>query len=66
MDSLELKLPKYMVFCVIIACLEAFSNGYSTGATNVPGTVTHACEYGDAKVHSGGLPDCLPMNTALW
>lgn len=66
MDSLDLKLPKYMVFCVLTACLEAFSNGYATGATNVPGSVTHDCEYGSAHVHSKGLPDCLPMDTALW
>lgn len=50
----------------MIACLEAFSQGYLSGATNVPGTVTHECANGMAHVASGGLPDCLPMNTALW
>ncbi|KAF1796544.1 general substrate transporter [Mucor lusitanicus] len=66
MDSLESRFPKYMVYCVMIACLEAFSQGYLSGATNVPGTVTHECANGMAHVASGGLPDCLPMNTALW
>lgn len=66
MDSRDLKFPKYMVFCVLVAALEAFSNGYATGATNVPGEVTHACETGSAHVYTKGLPDCLPMDTALW
>ncbi|GAN01292.1 hypothetical protein MAM1_0006c00725 [Mucor ambiguus] len=66
MDSLESRFPKYMVYCVLIACLEPFSQGYLSGATNVPGTITHECPNGMAHVASGGLPDCLPMNTALW
>ncbi|KAL7315153.1 Bifunctional purine biosynthesis protein PurH [Mucor circinelloides] len=66
MDSLETRFPKYMVYCVMIACLEAFAQGYLSGATNVPGTITHECANGMAHVASGGLPDCLPMNTALW
>ncbi|GAA5795937.1 hypothetical protein HPULCUR_001302 [Helicostylum pulchrum] len=66
MDSLEAKFPKYMVYCVFIACIEAFCNGWVIGSPNVPGTVTHICENGLNRVTSKGLPDCLPMNTALW
>ncbi|KAI7867316.1 general substrate transporter [Mucor mucedo] len=66
MNSLESKFPKYMVYCVFIACLEAFCNGWVIGSANVPGTVTHICENGMNQVASKGLPDCLPMNTALW
>ena len=66
MDSVDSKFPKYMVYCVMIACLEPFSQGYLSGATNVPGTITHECPNGMDHVASGGLPDCLPMNTALW
>ncbi|KAI8879650.1 general substrate transporter [Backusella circina FSU 941] len=66
MNSLEAKFPKYMVYCVLIACLEAFCNGWVIGSPNVPGTVTHICENGMKHVSSKGLPDCLPMNTALW
>ncbi|KAI9487065.1 MAG: major facilitator superfamily domain-containing protein [Benjaminiella poitrasii] len=66
MDSKELRMPKYMVYCVLMACLEAFSNGWVIGSSNVPGTVTHACETGMAHLSNKALPDCLPMNTALW
>ncbi|KAI8988010.1 major facilitator superfamily domain-containing protein [Mycotypha africana] len=55
-----------MVYCVLIACLEPFANGWVSGSSNVPGTVTHVCEHGMAHVASKGLPDCLPMTTALW
>jgi len=49
-----------------MACIEAFSNGWVIGSANVPGLVTHECERGMDKVAAKGLPDCLPMNTALW
>jgi hypothetical protein len=49
-----------------MACVEAFCNGWVIGSSNVPGTVTHICENGMAHVAAKGLPDCLPMNTALW
>lgn len=66
MDSRDLNLPKYMVYCGLIAGIGAFSNGWTIGSSNVPGEVTHACENGAARVHSSAFPDCLPMNTALW
>jgi MFS family permease len=66
MDSRDLNLPKYMVYCGLIAGIGAFSNGWTIGSSNVPGEVTHACENGAARVHSPAFPDCLPMNTALW
>ncbi|KAL7317289.1 Bifunctional purine biosynthesis protein PurH [Mucor circinelloides] len=66
MDSTELKMPGYMVYCVIISCLGSFSNGWVIGSANVPGEVTHACENGAAHVASKAFPDCLPMNNALW
>ncbi|KAI9473624.1 MAG: major facilitator superfamily domain-containing protein [Benjaminiella poitrasii] len=66
MESLDLKMPKYMVYCVVVACLGSFSNGWVIGSANVPGEVTHACENGSAHVSSGAFPDCLPMATGLW
>jgi MFS family permease len=66
MDSIDLKMPGYMVYCVIISCLGSFSNGWVIGSANVPGEVTHACENGSAHVASSAFPDCLPMNTSLW
>jgi MFS family permease len=66
MDSVDLQLPGYMVYCVIIACLGSFSNGWVIGSANVPGEVTHACKNGAAHVASKAFPDCLPMNNALW
>ncbi|KAI8991765.1 major facilitator superfamily domain-containing protein [Mycotypha africana] len=66
MDSLDLKLPGYMVYCVIISCLGSFSNGWVIGSPNVPGDITHNCPNGAAKVASSAFPDCLPMNTGLW
>ncbi|KAI8887815.1 general substrate transporter [Backusella circina FSU 941] len=66
MDSLELKLPGYMVYCVIISSLGSFSNGWVIGSANVPGEVTHACKNGLAHIATESYPDCLPMNSALW
>jgi MFS family permease len=66
MDSLDLKMPGYMVYCVVVSCLGSFSNGWVIGSANVPGTVTHACENGDSHVANSAFPDCLPMNDALW
>ncbi|KAL7315152.1 Bifunctional purine biosynthesis protein PurH [Mucor circinelloides] len=66
MDSKDVVFPKYMVYCVVMACVEAFCNGWVIGSSNVPGTVTHICDNGMAHVAAKGLPDCLPMNTALW
>ncbi|KAI8639258.1 major facilitator superfamily domain-containing protein [Parasitella parasitica] len=66
MNSLDMKLPKYMVYCVTIACLGSFSNGWVIGSANVPGAVTHACANGAAHVANSAFPDCLPMNDALW
>ncbi|KAG1460125.1 hypothetical protein G6F56_006020 [Rhizopus delemar] len=66
MDSRELFMPKYMLYCGVIAAIGAFSNGWTIGSTNVPGTVTHACDNGSAHVQSAAFPDCLPMSTSLW
>jgi MFS family permease len=66
MDSLDLKLPGYMVYCVVISCLGSFSNGWVIGSANVPGEATHNCANGSAHVASSAFPDCLPMDTSLW
>lgn len=65
-SSFELKLPKYMVFCVVISSLGFFCNGWVIGSANLPGKVTHACENGLSHTYSSIFPDCLPMNNALW
>ncbi|KAI8887095.1 general substrate transporter [Backusella circina FSU 941] len=66
MDSLDLRLPGYMVYCVAISCLGSFSSGWVIGSANVPGEATHNCANGSAHVTSSVFPDCLPMNTSLW
>ncbi|KAI8069805.1 major facilitator superfamily domain-containing protein [Gilbertella persicaria] len=66
MDSRDLNLPFYMVYCGVIAGIGAFSNGWTIGSTNVPGDITHNCPTGDAHVKNPAFPDCLPMSTGLW
>ncbi|KAG1456829.1 hypothetical protein G6F56_006744 [Rhizopus delemar] len=66
MDSRDLFMPKYMVYCGIISAIGAFSNGWTIGSTNVPATVTHACDNGSAHINNPAFPDCLPMDTTLW
>jgi MFS family permease len=66
MDSLDSKLPGYMVYCVVIACLGSFSNGWVIGSANVPGEATHNCANGSAHVADSAFPDCIPMDTSLW
>ncbi|KAI9362404.1 major facilitator superfamily domain-containing protein [Pilaira anomala] len=66
MDSHTIKYPKYMVYCVFVACLGSFSNGWVIGSPNVPGEVTHNCPNGNARIYNNVFPDCLPMDTALW
>ncbi|KAI8075365.1 major facilitator superfamily domain-containing protein [Gilbertella persicaria] len=61
-----MKLPGYLVYCVVISCLGSFSNGWVIGSANVPGQVTHACENGASHIANSAFPDCLPMNDALW
>ncbi|OAD05516.1 hypothetical protein MUCCIDRAFT_141371 [Mucor lusitanicus CBS 277.49] len=65
-DSLDLKMPSYMVYCVVVACLGSFSNGWVIGSANIPGEVTHNCEYSASHIASRSFPDCLPMSTSLW
>lgn len=66
MDSLEAKFPKYMIYCVFVACLGSFSNGWVIGSPNVPGEITHNCPNGNARIFDKSFPDCLPMDNALW
>ncbi|KAF7731831.1 hypothetical protein EC973_008346 [Apophysomyces ossiformis] len=66
MDSVELKTPGYMLYCVLIACLGSFSNGWVIGSPNVPGEITHNCPTGNAHLANPKFPDCLPMDNALW
>jgi hypothetical protein len=66
MNSLDMKMPGYMVYCVTIACLGSFSNGWVIGSANVPGAITHSCPNGSDHVANPSFPDCLPMNDALW
>ncbi|KAG2212454.1 hypothetical protein INT46_007991 [Mucor plumbeus] len=65
-DSLDLKMPGYMVYCVVIACLGSFSNGWVIGSANIPGEVTHNCVNDSSHISSKYFPDCLPMSTSLW
>ncbi|KAI8088035.1 major facilitator superfamily domain-containing protein [Gilbertella persicaria] len=55
-----------MVYCVQIACLGSFSNGWVIGSPNIPGEITHNCPNGNAHVNNSAWPDCLPMNNGLW
>jgi MFS family permease len=66
MNSFQLKLPGYMVYCVFVASLGSFCNGWVTGSANVPGEATHACINGAEHVFNKAFPDCLPMDNALW
>ena len=66
MDSYSAKFPKFMVYCVFVACLGSFSNGWVIGSPNVPGEITHNCPNGNAHIFSKVFPDCLPMDNALW
>lgn len=66
MNSINATYPLYMIHCVIIACLGSFSIGWVIGSPNVPAEATHNCPNGNARVYSKALPDCLPMDNALW
>ncbi|KAI9271764.1 major facilitator superfamily domain-containing protein [Phascolomyces articulosus] len=66
MDSRQVKTPKYMVYCVLVACIGSFCNGWTIGCSNLPGQVTHACPTGSQHLANPALPDCLPMSTSLW
>lgn len=66
MDSTHIKFPPYMLYCVLVSCLGAFSNGWVIGSPNVPGEVTHHCINGSDYAYSRFFPDCLPMDDALW
>jgi MFS family permease len=66
MDSRDINLPKYMVYCGVIASIGAFSNGWTIGSPNVPGEITHNCPSGAAHENNPAFPDCLPMATSLW
>ncbi|KAJ2958478.1 hypothetical protein NQZ79_g5941 [Umbelopsis isabellina] len=66
MDSRELKYPKYMVFCTIVACMGSFSQGWTIGSPNIPGDATHNCSTGYNHNYSSLLPDCLTMDSLLW
>lgn len=66
MDSRDINLPKYMVYCGIMAGVGAFCNGWTIGSPNVPGEMTHNCPNGAQHVNSAAFPDCLPMDTSLW
>ncbi|KAG2225644.1 hypothetical protein INT45_012116, partial [Circinella minor] len=66
MDSRQVKTPMYMLYCVLVACIGSFCNGWTIGCSNLPGQVTHACNSGDQHIANPALPDCLPMSTSLW
>ncbi|KAI9318146.1 major facilitator superfamily domain-containing protein [Dichotomocladium elegans] len=65
-DSREITFPKYMIYCVTVACIGSFSTGWTIGCPNVVGSITHDCPNGNAKVADSTLPDCIPMDTSLW
>ncbi|CAO3703807.1 unnamed protein product [Rhizopus stolonifer] len=65
-NSSQKRFPLYMVYCVLVACLGSFSNGWVIGSPNVPGQITHQCPNGDSPVQGKLLPDCLPMEDAFW
>ena len=66
MDSRQLRMPGYMLYCVLVATLGSFTNGWTIGSPNVPGEITHNCPNGNAHIKDPRLPDCLPMDTTLW
>ncbi|KAK4512368.1 uncharacterized protein ATC70_003066 [Mucor velutinosus] len=66
MESVDLKLPRYMIYCVFVSSIGSFCNGWVIGSANVPGEVTHACLNGTSHIASSVFPDCLLMNDALW
>ncbi|KAI8080028.1 major facilitator superfamily domain-containing protein [Halteromyces radiatus] len=66
MESIEAKTPKYMVYCVLVACITSLSFGWVIGSPNVPGEITHNCATGNAHLYNIKFPDCLPMTTFLW
>ena len=66
MDSRQLRMPGYMLYCVFVATLGSFTNGWTIGSPNVPGEITHNCPNGNAHIKDARLPDCLPMDTTLW
>ncbi|KAI8147119.1 major facilitator superfamily domain-containing protein [Fennellomyces sp. T-0311] len=66
MDSRQLRFPGYMLYCVMVATMGSFSNGWTIGSPNVPGEVTHNCPNGNAHINNPSVPDCLPMDTTLW
>ncbi|KAF7726219.1 hypothetical protein EC973_009017 [Apophysomyces ossiformis] len=66
MDSRELYMPNYMVYCVAISCLTSFCVGWTIGSPNIAGDITHSCPTGNAHTANPSFPDCLPMTTALW
>ncbi|CDS09633.1 hypothetical protein LRAMOSA10993 [Lichtheimia ramosa] len=66
MDSRQVKAPGYMLYCVLVACIGSFANGWVIGCANLTADATHACEGGSQHLASPLLPDCIPMNTSLW
>ncbi|KAI7883749.1 general substrate transporter [Lichtheimia hyalospora FSU 10163] len=55
-----------MFYCVLVAAIGSFCNGWVIGSPNVPGDITHNCPNGNAHINDPRMPDCLPMNTTLW
>ncbi|KAI9493514.1 major facilitator superfamily domain-containing protein [Zychaea mexicana] len=55
-----------MLYCVLVACIGSFCNGWTIGCSNLPGQVTHACETGSRHIANPEFPDCIPMSTSLW
>ncbi|CDH59821.1 monosaccharide transporter [Lichtheimia corymbifera JMRC:FSU:9682] len=66
MDSRQAKAPGYMLYCVLVACIGSFCNGWVIGCANLTADATHACEGGSQHLTSPSLPDCIPMSTSLW
>ncbi|KAI9277210.1 general substrate transporter [Phascolomyces articulosus] len=70
MDSRTAGLRPFVVFCVIIASLGAFSNGINTSSLNIPGDYVKNCPgvpEGEVSYFEGSsMPKCIPMGDWIW
>ncbi|ORX84201.1 monosaccharide transporter [Basidiobolus meristosporus CBS 931.73] len=63
-DSLNASYTAYSIFCVAIACLVAFNNGWNTSVTNIPEDAIRNCP--NPEVKDRGFYPCFPMGSWLW
>ncbi|KAI9498308.1 monosaccharide transporter [Zychaea mexicana] len=70
MDSRTAGLRPFVVFCVVIASVGAFSNGINTSSLNIPGDYVKNCPdvpVGEVTYFEGSsIPKCIPMGDWIW